>query len=392
MIINSMLQTDLYKLSMQNFVLHKYADVEVEYEFNNRDKSMKYNEGAFAILKNEIDKLKQLRLTNEEYDYIKSNITFLGPMYRQYLSNYRYNPKLIDMQLLNDGQLQLKIKGKWRECILFEVCVMALISEIYFKYCDTNWTFNEDEQIKLAEYKAKRLTDAGCIFSDFGTRRRRNSEIQDLCVKHMSKFSGFMGTSNPYLAMKYGVKCYGSVAHEVICAISALESMNHPNKYAMELWADVYKAQLGTYLPDTYGLESFFKDFDYEKATYWQSLRHDSGCPFDFTDKVINHYNKLKIDPMLKTIIFSDSLDVDKAIKINDYCKGKIKCAFGIGTHLVSDFKTKTGSRSKPMNMVIKLVKCNGVNVCKLSCNPEKAIGHPDAVKMMNHIHFGLPL
>lgn len=394
MIINSIIDSDLYKFSMQYFVLVHYPETEVEYQFNNRDKSMKFTKEAFEILKQEIQMMKKLRLTDDEYEYIKANIKFLPPMYRQYLSNFRFNPDQINMVLLENGQLDITIKGKWRETILWEVPLMALISEIYFKYCDTDWVFDTDEQKQRAIAKAFALTSAGCKYTDFGTRRRRSYATQDIVVATMAEFNdlGFVGTSNVHLAMKYGIKAIGTLAHEMIQAVSALESMNHPNKYAMEKWAEVYKANLGTYLPDTYGLDSFFKDFDYEKANYWQSLRHDSGCPFQFVDRVLEHYKKLKINPMVKTLIFSDGLDVETAVNIKEYCEGKIPCSFGIGTFFVNDYKRTDGTKSKAMNMVIKIVLVDGVNVCKLSCVPTKAIGHPDAIKMMKHIHNGEPL
>jgi len=264
---------------------------------------------------------------------------------------------------------------------------MSIISEVYFKVMDTDW--NMDGQEELAKSKAKELSDNGCLFADFGSRRRRNFETQDIIVKTMKEYKGFVGTSNPYLSMKYDIKALGTCAHEAISAVSVLESMNHPNKYFMEKWAKTYKGSLGTMLPDTYGTDSFLKEFTMDKAKLWDGVRHDSGDPLEFTDKIINHYNGLGIDPTTKTIIFSDGLDTTTAIKLKNYCDGKIRCSFGIGTFFTSDFKKISDkTKSKPMNMVIKLTMVNGIFVVKLSDTPDKAIGDPTMVEIMKYIHF----
>lgn len=384
--INSILDNDLYKFTQQNFVLQQYSEADAVYVFNNRDKGMKYNPPAFVHLQVAVNEMKNLRLTDDEYEWIKKNIYFLGPMYRQYLSNYRFNPDQVKISLNDENELNVRIEGKWRENILWEVPLMALISEMYFKYVDTNW--NMDNQDKFARSKAELLSDAKCFWADFGTRRRRNFEIQDIVVREMKVYKGFVGTSNVYLAMKHGVKAIGTLGHEAIQAVSALESMNHPNKYLMEKWAEVYKGDLGTMLPDTYGLISFLKDFTLEKALLWNGLRHDSGDPYVFTDRVVDHYNKLRIDPMTKTLIFSDGLNEEAAVKINNYCKGKTRCSFGIGTHFTNCFHRQNGDKSKAMNMVIKLQEINGIPVVKLSDTPTKAIGDPKMIEIMKYIHL----
>jgi nicotinate phosphoribosyltransferase len=393
MIIQSILDTDFYKLSIQQFIWTLYPDVEVEYAFNNRDKSMTFTQDAFNALVDEINNLPELELTIKEYRWLKSQNLF-SHEYLEYLSDYKFDTDQIEINLLFDGHLDLRIKGRWVDTVLWEVPLMALISEIYFKYVDSDWNGNLAEQEKLAKVKASNLSR--CIFTDFGTRRRRDVVTQDIVVGTMKKYTGFNGTSNPYLAMKHGVKAVGTMAHEVICAISSLESMNHPNKITMEKWREVYGEKLSIFLPDTYGVDSFLKDFDEAKTARWAGVRHDSGCPFEFTNKILAHYKDsfkntgwVSLD---KTIVFSDSLDVSKAIELAKYCDGKIQCMFGIGTHFTNDYKKRDGTKSKPMNMVIKLVKCNGQNVCKLSQNPEKAMGDPEAIRIMRHLHFGAPL
>lgn len=388
MIIKSILDSDLYKLSMQFFVLQHYPEFECTYSFSNRNKSMVFSKEAVAEIQANIDSMSELKLTDAEYDWMKNNLYFLPVAYRQYLAAYRFNPSQVHMTLEKNGELNISINGKWRDTILWEVPLMAIISEVYFKFMDTDW--NMTGQKENAILKAQKLCAAGCLFADFGTRRRRNFETQDIVVREMKFFKGFVGTSNPFLAMKYGVKALGTCAHEAIGAVAALESLNHPNKIFMERWTETYKGDLGTMLPDTYGIESFLKDFSVEKAKLFDGLRHDSGDPYTFTDKVIEHYKKLNIDPTTKTIIFSDGLDVNTTLKLNEYCKGKIRFSFGIGTHFTSDFNkvSEPTIKSSPMNMVIKMTMIDGVPVVKLSDSPGKAIGDSKMVEIMKYIHI----
>jgi len=387
-IIKSILDSDLYKFSQQNFVIQHYPEAVGTYTFNNRSKNMIFNKKAVKEIKNQITLMGDLKLTNPEYDWLRDNLDFLPISYRQYLAAYRFNPNQVSVKLLDNGQLEISVHGKWRDTILWEVPVMAIISEVYFKIMDKDWSMGG--QAEIAIRKAKSMDEANCKFTDFGTRRRRNFETQEIVVSTMMNFGCFMGTSNPYFAMKYGVKALGTCAHEAIGAVAALESLNHPNKIFMERWTETYIGNLGIMLPDTFGVESFLKDFTLDKAKLWDGVRHDSGNMYEFTDKIINHYKKLGIDPTTKTIIFSDGLNSEKAIAISNYCKGKIRCSTGIGTFLTSDFKRKSDiySKSNPMNMVIKLTMINDVPVIKLSDSPGKAIGDSKMVDIMKYIHF----
>lgn len=387
-IIRSILDTDLYKLTQMNFVIQHYPEAVTTYTFNNRSKHMVFNKKAVKEIRKQIKLMVDLKLTDKEYNFLRDKLPFLPVSYRQYLAAYRFNPNQVNIKLLSDGQLEISVNGKWRDTILWEVPLMAIISEVYFKIMDKDWTM--DGQVEIAINKAKLMDEAGCKFTDFGTRRRRNFDTQEIVVSTMKNFEYFMGTSNPYLAMKHDVKALGTCAHESIGAVAALESLNHPNKIFMERWTQTYVGNLGTMLPDTYGVDSFLKDFSLEKAKLWDGVRHDSGSMYKFTDKIINHYKKLGIDPTTKTIIFSDGLNSEKAIAITNYCKDKIRCSTGIGTYLTSDFKkvSDKNTKSDPMNMVIKLTEIDGVPVVKLSDSPGKAIGDPKMVEIMKYIHF----
>jgi len=390
-IIKSVLDTDLYKLTQQFFVIQHYPDVDVEYTFSNRDKSMKFNYDFLSEFYNQIKLLSIVRLSNEEHDWVKETLSFLPVTYRQYLSSYRFNPDQVFAKINDDGELYIDIKGKWRDTILWEVPLMAIISELYFKMIDTNWTMHDQEN-KMFE-KGRTLSTNKCKFADFGTRRRRSYETQDLLVKTLSHYrsGGFVGTSNPHLAMKYDLNPIGTCAHEAIAGVAALDSLNHPNKVFMEKWTQTYGGRLGIMLPDTFGTDSFLKDFSIEKAKLWDGVRHDSGDPLVFKDKIIDHYKKLNIDTRSKTIVFSDSLTTKKACDIGYICrKSGVQSSFGIGTHFTNDFCTDTipyDKKSKPLNMVIKLTKADGIPVVKLSDTPEKSIGDPKMVDVMKYIH-----
>jgi nicotinate phosphoribosyltransferase len=397
----SIIDNDLYKLSMQQAVLALYPDVEAEYLFVNRRAGKdKFTRQFCDRLGASIEAMADLKLTDEEYQYMKS-MPWFSPSYVEYLKNYRFDPRRVTIQCVDDN-LQLRIRGPWRDAIWDEVPLMSVISELWFEphfLISTNGCppdkWNYDGQTVKAEQKAQRLLEAGAVFTDFGTRRRRSFLSQDMLVRAMSgvaqngQYPGkFVGTSNVLLAMKYGLKPIGTMAHEWIQAHSVLGSLRHANRAALDAWVKVYHSALGTALTDTYTTSSFFEDFDPYYARLYDGIRHDSACPFKFTDNAVAHYHKLGIDPMSKTIIFSDSLDVDLAIKILRYCEGKIRCAFGIGTHFTNDFP----GLLKALNMVIKLVKLGGVDVVKLSDDIRKAIGEKDAVRVARYVHCGIPL
>jgi nicotinate phosphoribosyltransferase len=259
---------------------------------------------------------------------------------------------------------------------------MAIISQLYFEIIDKNWEM--DGQEILAQDKASTLTANNCSFIEFGTRRRRNLDTQDIVVREAKKYKGFTGTSNVYLSMKHNLIPKGSYPHEFIMANAILESYQHADYYAMHNWSKVFGAQLGIALTDTYGFDAFLKNFNIRFAKLFDGIRQDSGNEFEFVDKAVAHYKKLGINPMYKFIVFSNSLDVAKCIEIKKYCEGKINCSFGIGTHFSNHF-----TNSPALNMVIKLSEINGTPAVKLSDDKGKEMGNADAVKVMKWIHKG---
>ncbi len=391
--ITSILDTDLYKLTQQNFVLHTYPDAIVTYKFNNRNKGMKFDNLFLAHLGKAIHDMRHIHLTIDEEGFLRVNCPYLSESYLQYLKNYRFNPNQVEYNLNADGDLDITITGPWHQTILWEVPLMAVISELYFKHCDTDWTYNEmDVQFK-AEQKAHALGSAGCVFADFGTRRRRSYDVQKAVVGTMKDYRNFFaGTSNVHFAHMFGIRPIGTMAHELIMGVSALDGLRHANRFALEKWASFYKGNLAVALTDTFGTEAFFEDFNLSLARQYD-VRHDSGSPTDFADRVICAYKQHGINPATKVIVFSDGLNVEEAIKIAKHCEGKIRCSFGIGTNFTNDFTKKDGlTTSKALNMVIKLATVDDIPVVKISDSPTKAIGDKDALRIAMWTFFKKPL
>ena len=389
--INSMLDDDLYKFTVQQAVLELYPKAKVEYKFTNRSpETHKFNQEFIKELKEEIKSLSHIQLTQEEYLWLKSNISFFKPQYIEFLKNYRYNPDEVIVSLDKENNLEISIKGLWYSATLWEVKLMSIISELYFKIIDTNW--NKDNVFEKAKEKGRKLSLAGCNYSDFGTRRRRSKEIHEIVLKGLQegdeKNNTLCGSSNVKFAMDMKLKPIGTMSHEFLMGTSILKSLRKANHYAMEAWSFVYGANLGIFLPDTYSSDIFLQDFNKYYAMLFQGTRWDSGNWKTYTDKIITHYKKLEIDPLSKTIIYSDSCNAELCIKINNYCKSKIKAAFGVGT-----FFTNNGFKDSPaLNMVIKMHKCEGSPVVKLSDSPGKNMGDSSALRVAKYTFFNQPL
>ncbi|KAG0872060.1 hypothetical protein G6F16_005446 [Rhizopus arrhizus] len=302
--------------------------------------------------------------------------------YINFLHQFRFKPRE-QVQLHFDearNEFDLEIVGSWIETILYEVPLLALISEAYFRFVDKDWSY--EGQAEQAFEKTKALLEHGCGFAEFGTRRRRDFKTQDIVIRamcdafekykqeHTTLEGAFTGTSNVYLAMKYQLNAVGTVAHEFFMAISALENVQHANRETLDIWYKVYQGALGVALTDTFTTPIFLKDFQHDLASKYNGVRHDSGDPMVFAETIVQHYQSIGIDPSTKVIVFSDSLTVDRAIALKDHAKKLgIKSSFGIGTSFTNDFVKASNAdvKSKPMNIVIKLKECMGKRVIKLS-------------------------
>jgi nicotinate phosphoribosyltransferase len=369
MIIHSLLDTDLYKLTMMQGVLHQFPWAEVEYEFQCRDKGIDLKPIA-AALNTELDHLCTLRFKIRELQFL-SQLRFIKPDFIQFLRLFHFQRDYITVGT-EDGHLSLKIKGPWLHTILFEVPVLAIVNELYFRDISPlpDYALGRkklEEKIELV--KKSNDENLGFVFSDFGTRRRFSLTWQEEIIQILKKElpANLMGTSNVMLAMKYNLIPIGTMAHEWIMACQALgPRLADSQKFALEHWAQEYRGDLGIALSDTLGFEAFLSEFDMYFAKLFDGCRHDSGDPFEWGEKLISHYKKLKIDPRWKRAIFSDGLSFPKAIEIAKYFKDRINVAFGIGTNLTNDI---TG---KAVQIVIKMTRCQGQPVAKISDSPGK--------------------
>lgn len=383
MIIKSILDTDLYKLTMQYAVTQLYPRLKVRYKFIDRN-DIFFPDNFDKDVLSEIKKMKDLSLSEDEKTFLNEKFDFLPPTYIDFLNGYRFDPDEIDIFLTKDNKLRLNIEGYWYKTILWEVPLMAIISELYFIKTGQIIDIYENEDRDLE--KLNKMIEHNAYLSDFGTRRRYSFFNQNRIVKLYKERNThiFVGTSNVYLSYLHNVGCTGTQAHEFFMVISSLFGYKLANKIALDNWVSVYNGDLGTALSDTFTTEVFFKSFDRKMSKLFDGVRHDSGDPFIFTDKVINHYKKYGIDPKSKTIIFSDGLNIDLAIEIKEYCVGKIKTSFGIGTHLTNDLGVK------PLNMVIKVSEVEFDNswhpTIKLSDNKVKHTGEKEEIDFCKRI------
>lgn len=388
--ITSLLDTDLYKLTMQAAVLQHFPHADATFQFKNRTPAKQLNAEAVEWLKQEIAALGDLTFSPEEIAFLKNHVGFLPAPYFEYLATCKLDPSNQVKVTAEDGQLAIEITGPWRDTILYEIPILALVSEAYFKFVDTDWSY--DGQKELAADKAKKLIEQGCLFSEFGTRRRRSYKTHDTVIAGIlegakaATGSGICtGTSNVHFAHKYSIKPIGTVAHEWMMGVAAAtNNYTTANKRAMELWIEtVGNANAGVALTDTFGTESFLGDFKKPFTDIYTGVRQDSGNPVEYTKLLGDHYKQLGYEPMSKVIVYSDSLDVEKCAKYKAAAaENGLKSAFGVGTFFTNDFKKlSTGEKSAPLNIVIKIQQLNGKSCIKLSDNLSKNMGDPETVQ-----------
>ncbi len=384
MIIHSLLDNDLYKFTMQYAVMELFPYAKVKYQFINRGKT-KFPPGFAKILRKHIDQLADLRLSQDEKEFFQQKSYYLPPTYFDYLAGYRYDPS--EVKVWQDGgDLFLEIEGYWYRTILWEVPLMALISELYFKQINAKpWPVEKIEQV--IKQKAEFYNNLKIRYADFGTRRRYSLENHDRVIRILSTYGkpAFVGTSNVYLAFKYNLTPIGTQAHEWFMFHAAKYGFNMANEIALENWAAIFNGSLGIALADTFTSKVFFRAFNMKLAKLFDGVRQDSGDPIKFTKMAIDHYQKLRINPLTKTIIFSDSLNPERVKEIVEYANGKIGISFGIGTNLTNDVGVE------PLNIVIKMIaakpKDRGwINTIKLSDDKGKYTGDPKMIEIAKAI------
>lgn len=364
-IIPTLLDTDLYKYTMQQSMVHRYPDAWARMEFHCRDDS------PLAVskkqLKRQCEFLGELRLSSEELEWLEQ-LPFIAEDFIEYLEKFRLDPHAVTIEQ-NNGHLSLVIEGLWSEVTHFEIFLLAIISELH------GHSFHGDVigqgQQRLDEKLGQLPDDSTFKLVDFGTRRRFSRDWHYHVVETLKqRLPGcFVGTSNLNLAKTLGLNPVGTMAHEWLQSHQVLgNSLLTSQKDALTVWLEEYGGQLGIALTDTISMEAFLKDFDFELANAYQGVRHDSGDPFVWGELALAHYRKLGIDPRTKNFVFSDKLDFDKALAINEWFADKVNVSFGIGTYLTNDMG------SKAPNIVLKLIELNGAPVAKLSDSPGKIL------------------
>lgn len=344
----SILDNDFYKFTMQQGVIRLFPGAKARYQFINRGKHS-FPSGFAQALRSAVDTMAQLQLSKEEKRFLKVTCPYLDPVYLDFLEGYRYNPEEVHIEQHNN-QLQVHIEGLWYRTILWEVPIMSLICELYYRLNNIERISN-DEILQRTREKIEHYHTLGVTVAEFGTRRRHSYQVHRLVAQALKQYGSgsFVGTSNVHMAMVHQTKPIGTHAHEWFMFHAARYGFKMANALGLENWVNVYRGDLGIALSDTYTTEVFFRQFDKMFSKLFDGVRHDSGDPLFFADKVIDHYRQLGIDPNSKTIIFSDALNYDKVARIADHCRNKISMSFGIGTNLTNDVGPEA------MNIVIKM-------------------------------------
>lgn len=380
-IIVSLLETDLYKFSMGQAIYHQFTDYKTTWSFKCRNTDVKFTSEMVEEIKEQIKAYCNLRFAEDELEYLHK-IKWLKGSYIDFLRLWK--PRYADFDISDKAEcgLSIETRGTWLNTSMYEIPTLAIVNEVYFRMAyDYDELMNSFER-RLDE-KIKNLTEGKysiSAFSEFGARRRLSADAQDMAVRKLAEatfptddkaYSKFVGTSNVYLAKKYNLLPVGTMAHEWIMCVGQGNHKHNPaysNWYALDAWVKEYGILNGTALTDTITTDCFLKDFQLTYSTLFSGVRHDSGDPEEWGDKIIAHYEALGIDAKTKTLLFSDSLDFEKADELYRYFKDRAKVAFGIGTYISNDTDVD------PLNIVMKTTACNGMDVAKISDTPGKGM------------------
>ena len=370
-IVVSLLDTDLYKFNMDQVIFHKHTDLCGEYYFKCRNKDVKFTREMLDEINGQIDHLCSLKFTKKELDYLRS-IRFIKNDYVEFLRLWRPIREYVETSLSKDGELSIVVKGPLFSAMQFEIYLLEIVNEVYFRF-----SYDYDELLKSAkdrlDAKIAAFNDGTYTFqfAEFGCRRRLSREWEDVVIKRLAtETKNCVGTSNVYFAMKYNLTPIGTYAHEFVQMYQGIDSipLAYTNHYAMKDWYDEYQGDNGTALTDTITTDLFLLDFNRSMVNNYTGVRHDSGDPFKWGEKIIAHYKKYDVDPKTKLLLFSDGLDFDHAQALYDNFRDRAKVSFGIGTFCSNDTKEES------LNIVIKLQFVNGRPVAKLSDAPTKAM------------------
>ncbi|MEY4676878.1 MAG: hypothetical protein RLZZ470_1385 [Pseudomonadota bacterium] len=372
MIITSLLDTDLYKFTMMQAVLHQFPGAQVAYKFKCRNPGVQLAP-CIDEIRAEIKALCQLQFSEQELAVVRA-MRFIKSDFVDFLGLFKLNEKYITVSALPNGEIDIQIKGPWLHTILFEIPVLSIVNEVYFRNTQPQPDFEEGRRrlaTKIDQLNAVDLPDLK--IADYGTRRRFSKDWQQEVLQTLVKGLGSIpagrltGTSNVLFAHSMGLTPLGTMAHEYLQACQALgPRLRDSQVFGFETWAREYRGDLGIALSDVYGVEPFLRDFDMYFCKLFDGARHDSGDPFTWGERMIEHYKSNRVDPLTKILIFSDGLTVPRTIELYKRFQGRCQLAFGIGTNLTNDLGYE------PLQIVIKMVECNGQPVAKLSDTPSK--------------------
>ena len=387
MIINSILENDLYKFSMSNYYQVHYPNAWGTFTFHDRNNT-EYSEQFLVALNEEFNSLAQLSLSEAEFGWAVNTIQYIPQRFWEWICYFRFEPGKIKAWLDEESHLHIEVSDLMYKITFYEIPILAIVSELYHKFIGDGFQSYDELSMVMVPKMQEKVAIASqhnLYFADFGMRRRFNALSEEIVVDYMKRnCPTFTGTSTVSLAMKYGLKPIGTMAHECFMFQAAIHTPKEANYEVMERWVEVYDGNLGTVLTDTYTVDVFLRNFSMKLAKLYDGVRHDSGDPRVFGDKIIEKYHSYGVDPMSKTIVFSDGLDFQTAADIKEYFAGRIKVSFGIGTNLTCDLPGV-----KPMNIVMKLKECR-INMrqpvygcVKLSDVSGKAIG--DSRDILNY-------
>lgn len=389
-IIRYLTDNDLYSFSVCYLYLQKFPRAWGRYTFVDRNDTA-YPPGFAEKVREQIRRMEGIRISDDEIRFMRRKCYFLPVWFFTFLKGFRFDPDEVSVAQDADGRLRISIEGLLWKTVFWEVPVLAIVSELKHRMNSEQVRYDPDHEYKRSLAKGVALVANGLLFSEFGTRRRYSSGHQDMVCRslieanqlHPESKGQFVGTSNVYLAMKHGLTPMGTMSHQVVSFCGAIFGYKEANFLAMDYWQEAFDSDLGTFLYDTYGWHAFQENFSKKHAKLFDGLRVDSGDNFAAVDKICAKYRELGINPLTKTLTFSNGLSVDDALAIHRYCTGKINDNYGIGTFLTGEV---TGA--EPANIVIKLTevklteKKEWQKAIKLSDDTGKYTGDPEEVEL----------
>jgi len=390
-IINHFTDNDLYTFTCMYYIIQKYPRAEVEYTFFDRNGTI-YPQGFDKLLQEQVDYMKNVVIEEDEIQFMLEKCYYLPKWFIDvFLRGFRFNTDEVAINQDVEGHLHVTVKGKWYSAIIWEMPILSCVSELFHILNGDTSKYDLALETQKIRKKTVEIFANGLILGDMGTRRRFSFEHQKLVLTQMKdvfengNFSGiFTGTSNVWFAKELNLNPLGTMSHQIISFEENVTSVFEVNHSVMEKWASVYNGDLGLYLYDCFGDNVFFSNFSKKNAMLFSGLRVDSGNEEEQIDKIVQKYTELGINPQTKQVIFSNGLNIKRAIEINKYSIGKIKPSFGVGTFLTCDL-----TDIKPMNIVVKLTKSRITesrewhDCVKLSCDKGKTLGNPDKCKYL---------